>query len=224
MPDVPKELALDEHGQLLAVMDNAGLIQVYVLSAPPPYPGVSAPKPHALTPVELERAWQDLGSSIYLNRMSGMWTLLSGTAEVEAFLKEKLGQPTWPEQAAREAIAGFDSALYAVRETCSRTVRDLGDTARPFLVTALESSSPERRVRASRLLVNLVSPQKIQESLALHILGWRKSTASVEVLKAIAAGPEDHPLVQYARGVLGWKSLTDMQDAAPKGPAPDTGP
>jgi WD40 repeat protein len=167
---------------------------------------VALPTPAALSPVELQGCWRDLGAEDARRAFAAIETLTRVPGQAVALLRERM-RPVPGEQIAK-LVAQLDDDAFATREKAREELERLGRAARAALRKALEGKpSPELRRRTQELLDKLpedgaVLPATPQVLRALEVLEQIDTAPGHEVLRNLAAGPEDAQVTLEARAAL----------------------
>jgi hypothetical protein len=102
----------------------------------------------------LNGAWDRLAGADGANALAAEWELFDRPAQAVALLREQL-RPVRAadESGVRKLIAQLASAAFAERETATRALRELGDSAVEQMRAALKAGVPaEAKFRVERLL------------------------------------------------------------------------
>jgi WD40 repeat protein len=200
-------LAFAPDGYTLACACGDGTALIWELKSPaaangPQTAGAAGPK-------EMGKLWAELASDDAPAAYRAAWTLATIPEKTTAFLKERLSAlPQLAERIAR-LIRLLDDDSFAVRESASRDLAELGVAAVPALQAALQGKpSAEVRVRVEALLepLNKQRPTPEQEALravrSVPILERVGTKDAQEVLEMIGKGPADAASTRAAKAAL----------------------
>jgi WD40 repeat protein len=195
-------LALSPNGTRLAVGRKDGTVKIWDLAPRRWKPeGVQS-----LGPREWEARWNALAGEDAVPAYEAIWTLAAGGDKAVAFLKERLKPAAPPDARIRRLVADLDSDRFAVRESASKELRQLGVRAEPLLLQVLRAKpSPELRRRVEDLLAagaDHLDPEALRQSRAVQVLERVATREAQEVLKGLARGAPEAPLTQQAAGTL----------------------
>jgi hypothetical protein len=166
-----------------------------------------APAANDRSAEELDRCWADLASEDAARADESIGELAASPGQAVVLLKARLQ----PAQAAaaervRRLIADLDSEEFAVRETASRELGQLGDQAGPALRRALAANpSVELRRRLEPLLESLHtlrSPEAMRQVRAVQVLEFVSTPEARQVLEVLAKGAPGARLTNEATASL----------------------
>jgi RNA polymerase sigma factor (sigma-70 family) len=169
-------------------------------------PGI---QPRPLQPKQVERFWQDLASADAARACTAMWALSRAPEETLAYLRKHLRPATANDaRRIRQLIADLGSDRFAVRESASRKLDQLGKEAEVTLRRALESDiAPETRRRIAAILSRITpvlrDPELLRGARAVEVLERLASPKARLMLRQLAAGTPDARLTQEAKASLG---------------------
>jgi WD40 repeat protein len=160
-----------------------------------------------LTPRERDDCWRDLaadGSASY----AAVWKLALSPKQSVPLLREKIrpakavdatNVPRW--------VADLDDDDFAVREKATKSLRGVGEAARPALEKALaHSPSAEVRSRAGSLLAKLddevPGAEELRELRGLEALEAIGTAEARGVIEGLAKGPPGTRLTREAKAAL----------------------
>lgn len=160
-----------------------------------------------LKPDELAAVWTSLGGEA-AEAHSHMARLLAVPAQAIVLFRDRL-QPVIAADPARIAslLKKFESDRFDDRETASRELKELGDSAEPWLRKALkENLSAESRRRLEADLDQLggsnISGKRLQVLRAIEVLERIADQDARDLLKRLAAGAPGAWLTEESRGTL----------------------
>jgi WD40 repeat protein len=160
-----------------------------------------------LAGADLARLWADLGAEDAAKAEAAVWTLVAGSEQAVAFIKEKIPAATPDPKLSKKLtklIADLDTDEFEARETASAELAKLGLSAEPGLRKALGAApSLEARRRIEALLEKSEWPGvPLQTWRALAVLERTGSNEARQVLEGLANGDPDAPLTQDAQAAL----------------------
>ena len=154
----------------------------------------------APTPAQLAELWADLASEDAARAGRAVWSLVAGADQAVPFLRDQVRPvKTADRQQTARWIADLESSSFATRETATRELAVLGQTAAAALAEASKNGkSAEARQRAEQLLQRLHenegTPDGLRSLRAVEVLEQIATPAAREHLKSLArAAPRRYP-------------------------------
>jgi hypothetical protein len=164
----------------------------------------------ALSRPRLDKLWADLGSRDGARVGRAMRALTAGHKQSVPFLAERLKALAPDAKRIARLIAELDDDDFEVRETASRELEKLGTTVLPTLrQTVKKTSSVEVRKRATSLVQKLaleagtLTPDQLRLARAIRVLVHAGTPSARELLRSLAAAPQQAGLDEDARAALG---------------------
>lgn len=159
-------------------------------------------------PKRLEQLWTDLAEGDASAAYRAMAELAAAGDRAADLLERRL-RPVTGERL-RQLLADLDSDQFAVRETASQGLADLGDEVEVALQKlVLESKSAEVRNRAQKLLDDLelasqllYGGESIRRGRGVQVLEWTGSPRARQVLEGLAGGDPLALRTREARAAL----------------------
>ncbi len=191
--DPPTALTFTPNGQLLS-----GSIDTTVLAWDV--------RPPRITTGSLETAWTDLAKRESSEALKGEARFLAAPSETVKLFADRIRPVAAPDaQRIQQLLADLDSATFAVRESASRALSDLGQQAKPALEAAVKTTkSIEFLRRAQKILDGLkkMTPEQVRQTRAVLVLEWIGDGESKNLLQRWAAGLEGAFLTEAASAAL----------------------
>jgi hypothetical protein len=164
-------------------------------------------RPANLPKSDLETCWKKLDSPRPKEVLEAIWQI-SEAADLGPFLLKKVSPvETLDGDAVRKVIGDLDSVNFAVRETATRKLGELGQPTEPFLRQALKAGpSAEVRDRAERLLAGLQrppTPEEVRQRRLIFTLETNGTADARRTLEAWAAGAPGAHLTEQSKQALG---------------------
>jgi WD40 repeat protein len=160
------------------------------------------PAARRLNAKEREALWSGLADTDALHAQRAIGTLIVGGNDAIEMLKGRLRPAERVEpKRLQKLLADLDADEFAVRETATRELTNLGERAEAALSAALKNRpSLEVRKRIEDLLLRArsreLSPERLREMRAVRVLEQIGTNAARETLQSLAAGPADAWLTQ----------------------------
>lgn len=162
----------------------------------------------ALDTGELDVLWQKLLETDAVKAHEAIGTLATSPKTAVPFLQKHIGAQTWadPRQIPK-LIADLDDDKFEVRESASKTLEELGETAEPHLRKALEGAvSAEVRTQAQALLARAKTQglpiKKARVVRALEVLEQIGTPAARATIEELARNQKQVWLQQEAEATL----------------------
>jgi WD40 repeat protein len=195
-------LAFAPDGQALAVGYADSTILLWDLSsqarrrASPPVPAQ-----------DLEAWWADLAADDARKAHAAIWSLIDVPRQAIPLLRTRLSPAArFPEGKLRRLLEDLDSDQYADRESASRELAELGESAFDALQKALRADpSPEQRRRIEDLLnaAPVVRSSTTMRCLrAIEVLEYIGTAEAMEVIEILSRGAPEARLSKEARASL----------------------
>lgn len=158
----------------------------------------------------LETAWLDLAKQESREAYKAEGRFLASPSEALKLFAEKI-KPVEPLDATRiqQLLADLDNAKFAVRESASKALGDLGQQAKPYLEEVVKTTnSAEVLNRARKILDGLkkLSPEQIRQTRVVLVLELIGDDESRNLLKRWASGLKGALLTEEASEALQRRS------------------
>jgi WD40 repeat protein len=200
-PSFASSIAVAPNGCTVATGHADTTILVWDLSPPARTP--TAPP----TAAQLHGLWTDLGSDDAGRAMSAHARLVEAPEVTTKLMRDRLRPAKAPSpDELRRLVAELNAAEFARRESATKQLADLGDSAEAALRAALQGEPPpESRRRIERLLAMprlARTPEARRHLRAVRILEQIATPETRQVLQALAGGAAGDRLTRQANAAL----------------------